>query len=157
MHTFGSLPFGQGTFAGGGEGGDPAPAECGTNVLAAGAAWLATQLQSKAGTPVIYQRGNRKTALCATMGQTKLMLAQDVGAVRIEWTDKDFVIPRASLKVSGTLTLPREGDLIIHDDGAEKHTYEVLKYGGFEPHWRWCDPFRQLIRVHTKRIKTEAN
>ena len=91
------------------------------------------------------------------MGQTLLRLSDDLGAVRVEWTDKDFIIPRSSLSLSGSLALPKVGDLIVHNDGTETHTYEVLKYGGVEPHWRWSDPFRKMIRVHTKRITTEAN
>jgi len=136
----------------------PEPAECGTsNFLANGVAWLASKLPTVMGTSVYYRRGNRTTALCATMGQTKLMLADDVGATRIEWTDKDFLIPRSALTINSALTLPKVGDLVIHNDGTETHTYEVLKYGGTEPHWRWSDPFRKIIRVHTKRITTEAN
>lgn len=135
-------------FPGTGTGADPTPADCGTDMLASGMAWLSRGLPKS---PVVYQRGSSKTALCATFGRTLLHLDDGVGGVRMEWTDKDFLIPRASLTVAGSPALPERGDLIRVRSNGTLSVYEVLAPGG-EPPWRWSDPYRTTIRVHTKLV-----
>lgn len=133
----------------------PAPTACGTDMLAAGMAWLTGQIQAKVAQPVTYRRGVAAIPVCAAFGRTMLKLADDLGTVRIEWTDRDFLIPTASLKIAGRPILPQRGDRIVTSDGATTETFEVLPYAD-EPHWRWSDPYKRMLRVHAKRIKTEA-
>lgn len=124
-------------------------------MLAWGMRWLSGELQAHAASPVVYSRADLSVALVATYGQTKLRLADEFGAIRIEWTDRDFIVPAAKLKLGGVVILPRRGDLVTVNDGANVTTYEVLATGD-EPPWRWCDPFRTMVRIYTKRIKSEA-
>lgn len=154
--TFGSRTFASGTFAGVGAEAEPTPASCGTDVMAAGMAWLAGMLPTVMGQPLVYRRGAEAVAFCATPCQTKLLLSDEAGGARIEWTDRDFLIPAASLVLSGSKVLPKRGDVITQDDGEQVHTFQVLPYDG-EPQWRWSDPYRRIIRVHTKRISTEPS
>jgi hypothetical protein len=128
---------------------------CGTDMIAAGMDWLTGQLQVAASRPVVYRRGVAEIPLCAAFGRTKLMLGNGLGAVRIEWTDRDFLIPTASLVLAGQPIRPQRGDRIVTTDGATTETFEVLPYAD-EPHWRWSDPYKRMMRVHTRRIKTEA-
>jgi hypothetical protein len=132
----------------------PAPAACGTDVMANGMAWLADQLQAHASQPVVYQRGSEQVALCATFGSTLLKLDDGAGGIRMERTDRDFLIPAASLVLSGSPARPKEGDKVVYVKGGLLHTYQVLPYAN-EPQWRWSDPFHIQMRIHTKRISSE--
>lgn len=130
---------------------DPEPAACGTDLMARGLAWLAATLPAVAGQPVVYQRGPAKVALCATAGRTLLQLDDGQGGVRTEWTDRDFLIPRASLVLAGTETRPRRGDVIKERKNGVLYTYAVLPYGN-EPPWRWSDDYYNMLRVHAKLV-----
>ena len=39
--------------------------------------------------------------------------------------------------------------------GEQVFVYEVLAPGN-EPHYRYSDPFRQVLRIHSKHVGTEA-
>jgi hypothetical protein len=131
------------------------PAECGINVLDAAEAWLANMLQAHASVPVVYRRGDDQIALCATFGRTLLNLTDEAGGVKVEKTDRDFIIPVASLEISGVPFLPRRDDEIVHDDGTNVHTFKALPYAPDEPLWTWHGANRKMVRVRTKRIATE--
>lgn len=133
---------------------EPEPAVCGNDVMARGMAWLTGQLQAHASQPVVYQRGNAKVALCATFGRKLLKLDDGEGGIRMEWTDRDFLIPAASLVIGGGAVLPKRGDLVRVAAGAEVLVYEVGAPGG-EPPWTWSDPFRRMLRIHAKQVGTE--
>jgi hypothetical protein len=156
-HTFGGHTFASGTWRGVGVPIDPEPATCAVrNMLAWGAAALSATLQAHASEPVIYRRGGQAVALCATPGQTLLRLSDEFGGTRIEWTDQDFIIPRSALVLGGNATLPRRGDRIEREIGGELHVFEVRPYGPDEPQWRWSDRSRTIVRIHAKRLTTEA-
>lgn len=123
-------------------------------MMAIGMDWLTTKLQTHASKPVYYKRGASTIAVCAIPGRTMLKLSDEYGATRVEWTDKDWLIPTADLVIGGSPTLPKRGDQVLEPDGVSMHTFEVLPYGD-EPPWRWCDPYRKMLRVHFKRITTE--
>jgi hypothetical protein len=135
--------------------GELEPAECGTNLTIGAEAWLASMLQAHASHPVIYRRGNDEIALCATFDRTLLKLTDELGGVKVERTDRDFIIPVASLVIDGTPILPKRDDEIIHDDGVNVHTFKALPYGPDEPQWTWHGMHRKMVRVRTKRISTE--
>lgn len=151
---FGAQPFGGDTFANGIADVDPDPAECGNDFLLAGMRWLANKLPTTIGTSVVFQRDTAKTSVCVTFGRTLLRYSDEFGGTKIEWTDKDFIVPAANLQIGGAAVLPKRGDRFKVNDGQTICIYEVLPYGT-EPHWRWSDPFRKLIRIHTKLITTE--
>lgn len=117
------------------------------DLLQTGAAWLAGKLSASAGQEVSYRRASASVTVNATLGSTLLQLGDDQGGVRMERTDRDFIITAADLVLSGAATLPEKGDTILHDG----RTYEVLAPGD-EPVWRWSDPHRTLLRIHTKLI-----
>jgi hypothetical protein len=145
-------------FLGHGAGGeaDPVePAECGSALTLSAESWLAGMLQAHASHPVIYRRGSDEVALCATFAQTILKLTDELGGVKIERTDRDFIIPVSSLVIDGSPVLPRRDDEIIHDDGVKVHTFKVLPYSPDEPQWTWHGAHRKMVRIRTKRISTE--
>ena len=86
-----------------------------------------------------YRRGAEARSVKAVVGRTVFRSVNECGAwVRTE--TRDFIIPAGQLGLE-----PRTGDEIAFDGGV----YEVLAPYG-EPVWRWSDPYRKAMRVHTK-------
>jgi hypothetical protein len=124
------------------------------DMLQSGQEWLADQLKQHASRPVVYGRGIEQVSVQATIGRTVLKLDDGYGGVRMEWTDRDFLIQTADMILGAALVTPERGDLIRQTVGANTSVYEVMAYGG-EPPWRFSDPFGKLLRIHTKFIGVE--
>lgn len=112
------------------------------DLLATGAAWLEQQRTRHLTTTVIYVRGEIELAVPATIGRTKYE-ADDGHVVRVEFTDRDFLILAADLVLNGDVTEPIRGDLIREGTRG----FEVLD-------WRYSDPYRQTLRITTKEVGT---
>src|SRR5262245_38314125 len=125
------------------------------DLLQTGSDWLADQLKTHASRQVVYRRGPQQVAVQATIGRTLLKLDDGYGGVRMEWTDRDFLIHAADLVLSGAPVLPERAYLIRETVGAATVIYEVMAPGR-EPAWRWSDAYRKLLRIHTKQIGTEG-
>lgn len=123
------------------------------DVLAISQAWLAEQLAAHVATEVTYVRGDDRVVVRATIGRTLLKLSDEYGGVRMEWTDRDFLVRTSELMIAGLRISPQAGDVIEESVDGQTHAYEVLAPGG-EPPWRWADPHRQMFRIHAKHIKT---
>ena len=124
------------------------------DLLQTGSDWLADQLKTHASRQVVYRRGALQVAVQATVGRTLLKLDDGYGGVRMEWTDRDFLVHASDLVLGGSQTLPERGDLIREMQGGKTFVYEVLAPGK-EPAWRWSDPFRKVLRIHTKLVGVE--
>jgi len=124
------------------------------DLLQSGSDWLADQLKTHASRQVIYQRGAQQVTVQATVGRTLLKLDDGYGGVRMEWTDRDFLIHAADLVLAGSPTLPERGDVIREMQGTTTFVYEVMAPGKEQP-WRWSDVFRKVLRIHTKQVGTE--
>lgn len=121
------------------------------DLLRDGLAWLDRQREQFLTIRVRYRRGAQEVELPATIGRTVFRLDVGMGVTeRIE--ARDYLITTQQL---AGLDLPLRGDRIIEAVGIERHTYEVLAPGG-EPPWRWSDPHRLCLRIHTKFLTTEA-
>lgn len=124
------------------------------DILHAGQEWLADQLKEHASRQVVYQRGLQQVSVQATIGRTLLKLDDGYGGVRMEWTDRDFLIQSADLVLGAAAVTPERGDRIRETVGAKTSVFEVMPYGG-EPPWRFSDPFGKLLRIHTKFVGAE--
>ena len=123
------------------------------NLLEQGAAWLAAQLQAHASTRIEYQRDNDAVTLQAIIGRTEFEIDDGSGVLqRIE--SRDYLIPAGDLRLGGVQTLPVVGDRIRETQGGRTFVCEVLAPGK-EPHYRYSDPFRTLLRIHTKLVARE--
>ena len=94
---------------------------------------------------VTYRHGSSAKTIKAIAGRTVFRSTNDCGNwVRTE--TRDFIIRTGELDI-----FPETGD-VIEVDGGE---YEVLAPNG-EPVWRWSDPYRTALRVHTKHTGGET-
>jgi len=87
------------------------------DMLSEGLAWLAEKLKVHASRPIVYRRGADEMTLQAVIGRTLLKLDDGYGGVRMEWTDRDFLIAAEDLILGGQRFLPERGDRILetHD------------------------------------------
>ena len=123
------------------------------DLLEAGSNWLQGQRKKHATREVTYRRGVDSVPVQATVGRT--LFEQDDGSGAIVRTEvRDYLIDTADLVLAGQPALPERGDRIEETEGGKKFTYEVMPLGT-EPHWRYSDPYRKTLRVHTKHIATE--
>ena len=93
-----------------------------------------------------YVRGALSTVVKATIGRTAFK-SDDGQVVRVEYTDRDFLVLAADLALNGNLTLPERGDRIRETADGVVHTFEVLD-------WRYSDPYRRTYRLETKLLSS---
>ena len=124
------------------------------DLLERGATWLDEQRHAHLTRTVTYERGADSVQLRATIGRTVFEQTDEYGIVhRIE--SRDFLVRSADLVLAGQPTLPQAGDRIREADGGVTHVYEVMA-PGTEPPWRYSDPYRRVLRIHTKHVATES-
>lgn len=116
------------------------------DLMQSAATWLAGKLKNNASQSVTYMRGSQQigTALKATYGQTIHEQDSQFGILR--WESKDFIFTAADLTLGGDVIEPQRGDKITDHLG---NVFQVLGDNG-EPCFRYADPYRTTIRVHTK-------
>ena len=115
--------------------------------------WLAAQLNKHVARHVVYQRDRDEVEVTATIGKSTYQ--QDDGEGTLTRAQvRDYLIDTAMLVIAGEPTLPRGGDRIRESDGDKVFIYEVMSLGSEAP-WRYSDPFRLKLRIHTKLISTE--
>jgi hypothetical protein len=121
-----------------------------TNVLEQGSQWLSDQIDQYAASSVLYRRGSLTVPVQAGKGRTTFELT-DTSGILISIESRDFLISAANLLLDDIPALPEVGDRIIETVGEELHAYEVSNFGAEQP-YRFCDPFRHKLRVHTRYI-----
>lgn len=124
------------------------------DLLAQGAAWLDEQRHQHLTTTVTYRRGEHAVQVQATIGRTVFRLNDAYGAT-VRHVSRDYLIRAADLVLDGQRVEPKRGDQVIEVDNAGiEHTHEVMGPGasGGEPDWRYSDPQRSGLRIHTKEV-----
>ncbi len=116
------------------------------DLLRQGGQWLEQMRRAALSSQVTYRRGAQEQALSATFGRTQYEV-QDESGLLVAAHVTDFLVAAAEFEpVFGE---PQPGDQVVAD-GA---TYEVLSLGN-QGHWRWSDPYRTTMRIHTKQVGT---
>ncbi|MBX3382147.1 MAG: hypothetical protein WAZ94_01725 [Phycisphaerales bacterium] len=124
------------------------------DLLDRGLAFLDDQRHKHMSRTVVYQRGAEAKEVLATVGRTEFEQADDAGLIhRVE--SRDFLVRAADLDLGAGPILPRAGDQVRETVGAQVFVYEVNAPGG-QPPFRYSDPYRRVLRVHTKHIGTES-
>lgn len=124
-----------------------------SNLLHQGQAWLAEQLNAHASRAVVYRRGELGAELSAVIGRSSYQQDSGDGLVTRSQV-RDFLIDTQSLLLSIIASLPQAGDRIVEIDGEQTFVFEVMPLGS-DPPWRYSDPFRLKLRIHTKQIDTQ--
>ncbi len=127
------------------------------DVLEQGAQFLDDQRHAHMTRAVVYLREPASVEVAATIGQTTFEQADEVGGIqRLE--SRDFLIRTVDLVLDSEVVLPKAGDRIHETVGEKVFVYEVMTPGatsGGEPPFRYSDPYRKTLRIHTKHIATE--
>jgi len=127
------------------------------DLLDRGAAFLDAQRHQHLSRPVVYRRGTDEKEVQTTIGKTEFEQVDDVGGAglihRVE--SRDFLVRTAELDLGAGPILPRAGDQVRETVGTSVLVYEVNAPGG-QPPWRYSDPYRRVLRIHTKHIGTET-
>lgn len=123
------------------------------DLLDRGAAFLDAQRHQHLSRLVLYRRGTDQKEVQATIGKTEFEQADDAGLIhRVE--SRDFLVRTAELDLGAGPILPRAGDQVRETVGLSVFVYEVNAPGG-QPPFRYSDPYRRVLRIHTKHIATE--
>jgi hypothetical protein len=114
------------------------------------------RLLHTAGRRVLYVRGPLACEWWVAVGRS-LYQAQDDRGVIEERDCRDFCGIAAELMLTGQTVIPMRGDRIVEQTSAGSDTYDLLPLESDKP-YRFMDPGKLLLRVHTKRILTsDAN
>ncbi|MFO7958338.1 MAG: hypothetical protein R6X33_14725 [Candidatus Brocadiia bacterium] len=121
-----------------------------SDLLQEGLDWLEGQRREHLSHEVTYRRGAAEATVPATVAATRFEVDDGTGMI-LEQETRDYLIATADLVLEGRNVLPERGDEIV--DGAE--VYEAMDLGP-ERHYRFCDPDRTTLRIHTKLVGTEG-
>lgn len=110
---------------------------------------VARVMPAAAGGRILYQGDGDQVELGATFGRSEFPVDDGVEGVRIEYSDRDFLVAADDLTLNGGQAEPKRGHKITDLDTGD--TYEVSAPGGERP-FRYCDPFWTLVRIHAKKV-----
>jgi len=121
-----------------------------TDMLKTGSTWLASMNRQHRATAVTYERDQASGEVTAVLGKTAFRVDKGYGLFeRVE--TRDYLIDVEELAAFGK---PQRGDRIKEELNGKVEVFEVMAPGN-EPHFRYSDPYRQIFRIHTKRVDTE--
>ena len=124
------------------------------DLLQQGSNWLEGMREKHAVRSVVYVRGTDSVEVSGTVGRTVFRVDKGYGVMeRVE--ARDYLVLGSALTLNGAAILPSAGDRIREIEGDKAYVYEVMAPGG-EPCWRWSDPYRQTLRIHTKQVDVEG-
>jgi hypothetical protein len=124
-----------------------------TDILEKGLGWLEDQRDIHRTDLVRYKRDTFSVGINATVGRTLFEVDKGRGILeKIE--SRDFLVLTKDLILDGKQTLPERGDVIRETRGTATFVYEVMAPGK-EPHYRYSDPYRKTLRIHSKLVDTE--
>ena len=119
-------------------------------MLETAASWAHAQLRQATGKMVTYRRGLVTCDLTAVVGRSEFESRGDYGVVtKVE--SRDYLVAVADLRLDDQQIYPMSGDRIEERFGETVVTYEVMAFGD-EPCYRYSDPGRTTLRIHTKGI-----
>ncbi len=113
--------------------------------------WLNETLATAAGVSVTYTDGTYSVSLTPWVGRTVFSSNLD-GAARIEFGDRDYLIPVSVLILNGAATKPAVGHRITESVNGTTKVYEIMRPDTGEPAWRYSDQGETVFRIHVKRV-----
>ena len=125
------------------------------DLLETSSSWLDNQREQFMSRTVLYKRGAESVQVPATIGRTVFALDDGAGAI-LRTESRDYLIRAQHLVLSGVAELPKRGDQVHDVQDGVIFIYEVVGPGD-EPHFRFSDPYRKTLRIHTKQVDTEVS
>ncbi len=116
-----------------------------SDLIRQGSQWLEQMRASHISSPVTYRRDEDSHEVNATFGRTEYEVEDEYG-LRVGAQVTDFLISAEVFPFDE----PEAGDQIVADGAV----FEVMNLAG-QGHWRWSDPYRQTLRIHTKEVDSE--
>ena len=104
---------------------------------------------------VVYGRGGESVEIAATVGRTVFRLEGSHGQVT-RYISRDYLVAAADLVLDDERITPQRGDVIRETADDVTYVHEVMSPSSSEPDWRYSDPQRRTLRIHTKQIRQEA-
>ena len=127
------------------------------DLLDSGLGWLGEKRSAHMARSVLYSRGEDSVELLATPGRSVFEQVADFG-IQQRHEVRDFLVIAADLVLDGSTVEPAEGDEIRDTVGASVLVYMVQApgvAGSSEPAFRYSDPYRRTLRIHTRHTATE--
>ena len=124
------------------------------DLLEQASVWLGRMRASHMGRKVTYRRGQQSVEVTATVGQTTFEVINDSGFAELVHS-RDYLIAADTLVISGTAVIPKPGDRIEELLNGQTLVHDVMSPDQGKPCWRYSDPYRRTMRIHTKQ--TEVN
>jgi hypothetical protein len=126
------------------------------DLLQQGLVFLEAQRHQHMTRPVVYLRGTDSVALDATVGRTLFEQEDLAGSGVVQRTEsRDYLVRASDLVLGVAQTEPRVGDRVREPSGTAALLYEVMSVGG-EPPFRYSDPERITLRIHTRFVGLEV-
>jgi len=123
------------------------------DILEQSSAWLDDQRVRRLSRAVSYCRAEDSVEVQAAVGRTLFQVDNGAGVLE-SFESRDFLVRAADLVLDGEKALPERGDRIRETQDETVYVYEVMAPGR-EPHYRFSDPYRRTLRVHTKLVDME--
>jgi hypothetical protein len=112
--------------------------------LADAVARMRERLEQTASTPISYRIAGVPVSSIVSAVPGRTPFVQDDGhGVIVRRESRDYLISAAQV---GAI-VPAAGHRIVEGS----LIYEVTQFGD-EPCWRWSDPYRTTLRIHTNRV-----
>ena len=124
------------------------------DLLQKGSEFLESQRHQHMTRPVVYLRGADSVGLNATLGRTVFEQQDQFGVIQRTET-RDYLVRASDLVIGGAQIEPKVGDRVREPSGTAALLYEVMSIGN-EPPFRFSDPERRTLRIHTKFVGLEA-
>lgn len=124
------------------------------DLLADSLTWLGGKRKAHLTRSVVYRRGQDSIPIQASKGTTPQEGNEVEGfAINAEFTD--WIITAADLVLQDEQVEPETGDRIEETVGNQVFVYEVRPPFPNQPPFRYCDPNRTDMRIHTKEADVE--
>jgi len=121
-----------------------------SDLLQQGSNFLEDQRHKYMSRQVKYTRGVESILLNATIGRTVFEEQDQFGTIQ-RTESRDYLIRSDDLILFGEKSEPTVGDIVIESVNSVLFTYQVMSFAS-EPPFRFSDPERKTLRVHTKLI-----
>lgn len=123
------------------------------NRLRRGMERLAQRLGNEAPVSIVYHRGNDSVSIPVGCwaGRTPFRTQDQLGSSRLEWSERDYMIPVELLVLDGQTVQPQEHDWIeeVFPEPEGSKEYELVAPNN-EPVWRFGEQSKVWYRIHTK-------